>query len=85
MCRNTMFVKQTSWGCDNQPYMLKFSSKGLEHKSTRKFWRRTSGKYRRVLEEAVNLTSTNRRFRTVNYMVAMEKIYLLLSKQTSLR
>ena len=27
-------------------------------------------KYRRVLDEAVNLTSTNREFRTVKYMVA---------------
>ena len=27
-------------------------------------------KYRRVLDEAINLTSTNRGFRTINYMVA---------------
>ena len=27
-------------------------------------------KYRRVLDEAINLTSTNRGFRTINHMVA---------------
>ena len=30
-------------------------------------------KYRRVLDEAINLTSTNRGFRTINHMVATDE------------
>ena len=56
---------------DKQTNKHKFSSKGLNKKTLEECG--DGGpmlKYRKVLEEAVNVTSTNRRFRTIQHSVA---------------
>ena len=55
---------------------LKYSGDGL------------MSQYKRVIDEAVNLTSTNRDFRAVNHMVASmnkQRKVLVISKKTSSR
>ena len=49
---------------------FKLSSKGLIKRVLEDSGGGPISKYRRVLDEAVNLTSTNRGFRTINHMVA---------------
>ena len=56
---------------DNKSDMFKFSSKGLNKRALDDFGDgpMANSHGRRVLDEAVNLTSTNRGIRTVNQMV----------------
>ena len=55
---------------DNKSDNFKLSSKGLNKRVLEDFGDGPKSKYRRVLDEAINLTSTNRVFRTINQMVA---------------
>ena len=55
---------------DNKSNKFKFSSKGLNKRVLEDSGDGPMAKYRRELDEAVNLTSTNRGFRTMNHMVA---------------
>ena len=48
----------------------KFSSKGLNKRILEETGDGPLEKYRRVMEEIINLTSTNRGFRTINHCVA---------------
>ena len=56
---------------DNKSDMFKFSSKGLNKRALEDFGDgpMANSHGRRVFDEAVNLTSTNRGIRTVNQMV----------------
>ena len=49
---------------------MKFSSKGLNKRILEESGDGPMEKYRKVFDEAINLTSTNRGFRTINHMVA---------------
>ena len=49
---------------------MKFSSKGLNKRILEESGDGPMEKYRKLLDEAINLTSTNRGFRTINHMVA---------------
>ena len=51
-------------------YKFKFSSKGLNKRVLEDSADSPMSKYRRLLDEAINLTSSNRGFRTINHMVA---------------
>ena len=55
---------------DNKSDKFKFSSKGLNKRVLEDSGDGPMSKYRRVLDEAIILTSTNRGFRTINHMVA---------------
>ena len=55
---------------DNKSDKFNFSSKGLNKRVPEDSGDGPMSKYRRVLDEAINLTSTNRGFRTINHMVA---------------
>ena len=55
---------------DNKSDKFKFSSKGLNKRVLEDSGDGPLAKYRRVLDEVINLTSTNRGFRTINHMVA---------------
>ena len=61
---------KTSYVNDNKPDNFKFSSKGLNKRVLEDSGDGPMSKYRRVHHEAINLTSSNRKFRTVNHMVA---------------
>ena len=49
---------------------MKFSSKGWNKRNLEESGDGPMEKYRKVLDKAINLISTNRRFRTINHMVA---------------
>ena len=49
---------------------FKFSNKGLNKRVLENSGDGPMSKYRRMLDEAINLTSTNRGFSTINHMVA---------------
>ena len=55
---------------DNKSDKFKFSSKGLNKRVLEDSGDGPMSKYLRVLDEAINLTSTNRGCRTINHMVA---------------
>ena len=55
---------------DNKSDKFKFSSKGLNKRILEDSGDSLMSKYRRVLDEAINLTSSKRGFRTINRMVA---------------
>ena len=55
---------------DKQTNKYKFSSKGLNKRTLEDCGDGPMSKYRKVLEEAVNVTSTNRGFRTIQHSVA---------------
>ena len=55
---------------DNKSDKMKFSSKGLNKRILEESGDGPMEKYRKLLDEAINLTSTNRGFRTINHMVA---------------
>ena len=55
---------------DKKSDKFKFSSKGLSKRVLEDFADGPMSKYRRVLDEAINLTSTKRGFRKINHMVA---------------
>ena len=63
--------KKTYCCYDNKSDNLKFSNKGLNKRVPKDSGDRPMVKYRRVLDEAVNPTSTNRRFRAIKHMVAI--------------
>ena len=58
---------------DNKSDKFKFSSKGLKERVLEDSGDEPMAKFRRVLDKAVNLTSTIRGFRTINQMVAIYK------------
>ena len=55
---------------DTQTNKYKFSSKGPNGRTLEDCGDGPMSKYRKVLEEAVNVTSTNRGFRTIKHSVA---------------
>ena len=55
---------------DRQSNKYKFSSKGLNKRTLEECGDEPLTKYRKVLEEAVNVTSTNRGIRTRKHSVA---------------
>ena len=56
---------------DNKSDKLKFSSEGFNKRVLEDSGDGPISKYRKVLDETINLTCTNRGFRTVNHMVAI--------------
>ena len=54
---------------DNKTEKFKFSSKGLNKRVLEDSGDGPMSKYRRVLDEAINVTSTNRGFIIINHMV----------------
>ena len=55
---------------DRKSNKYKFSSKGFNRRTLEDCGDGPMTKYRKVLEEAVNVTSTNRGFRTMKHSVA---------------
>ena len=55
---------------DNKSDKMKFISKGLNIRILEESGDGPMEKYRKVLDGAINLTSTNRGFRIINHMVA---------------
>ena len=55
---------------DNKSDKMKFSKKALNKRVLEESGDGPMKKYRKVLDDAINLTSTNRVFRTINHMVA---------------
>ena len=55
---------------DNKSDKMKFSSKEFNKRILEEFGDGPVQKYGKVLDKAINLTSTKRGFRTVNHMVA---------------
>ena len=62
LCSKTYFCY------DNKSDKKKFSSKGLNKRILEESGDGPMEKYRKVLDEAINLTSTNRGFRTINHI-----------------
>ena len=70
-CTEKLCLCSKTFCCyDNKSDKFKFSSKGLNKRVLEDYGDRPMSKYRRVLDEAINLTSINRGFRTKNNMVA---------------
>ena len=72
---------------DRKSNKYKFSSKGLNKRTLEDCGDGPMTKYRKVLEEAVNVTSTNRGFRTMKHSVAtyeIQKRDCLISNQNVL-
>ena len=73
---------------DNKSDKFKFRSKDLTKRVQDESEDGIISKYRRVIDEANNITSTNRELRTVNHMVATNeqtKDLVFLPKKTRLR
>ena len=69
LCSNCLCSK--TYCCyDNKSDKFKFSSKGINKRVLEGSGDVPMSKYRRVLDESINLISTNRGFRTINHMVA---------------
>ena len=70
-CTEMLCLCSKTYCCyDNKSDKFKFSSKGLNKRVLEDSGDGPLAKYRRVLDEVINLTSTNRGFRTINHMVA---------------
>ena len=70
-CTEMLCLCSKTYCCyDNKSDKMKFSSKGLNKRILEESSDGPIEKYRKVLDEAINLTSTNRGFRTINHMVA---------------
>ena len=70
-CTEMLCLCSKTYCCyDNKSDKFKFSSKGLNKRVLEDSGDGPMSKYRRVLDKAINLTSTNRGFRTINHMVA---------------
>ena len=70
-CTEMLCLCSKTYCCyDNKLDKFKFSSKGLNKRVLEDSGDGPLAKYRRVLDEAINLTSTNRGFRTINHVVA---------------
>ena len=64
------FCSKTYCCYDNKTDIFKFRCKGLSKRALEESGDGPMSKYWRVLDEAINLTSTIRGFRTINHMVA---------------
>ena len=70
-CAKMLCLCNKTFCChDKQTNKYKFSSKGLNKRTLEHCGDGPMSKYRKVLEESVNITSTNRGFRTVQHSVA---------------
>ena len=70
-CRETLCLCTKSYCCyDSNSNQHKFSSKSLNKRMLEDCGDGLMAKYRKVLNEFINVTSTNRGFRTVHYSVA---------------
>ena len=70
-CAEMLCLCSKTYCCyDKQTNKYKFSSKGLNKRTLEDCGDGPMSKYRKVLEEAVNVTSTNRGFRTIQHSVA---------------
>ena len=70
-CTELLCLCSKTYCCyDHKSDKFKFSSKGLNKRVLKDSGDGPMSKYRRVLDEAINFTSTNRGFRTINHMVA---------------
>ena len=73
-CTEMLCLCSKTYCCyDNKSDKFKFSSKEINKRVLEDSGDGPMTKYRRVLDEAVNLTSTNREFRTVNHMSKQRK------------
>ena len=71
-CTEMICLCSKTYCCyDAQSDKYKFSSKGLNKRTLEENGDGQMEKYRRVMDEIINLTSTNRGFRTINHCVAM--------------
>ena len=71
-CTKMLYMCSETYCCYNRKSnKYKFSSKGLNKITLEDCGYGPMSKYRKVLEEAVNDTSTNRRFRTMKHSVAI--------------
>ena len=70
-CAEMLCLCSKTYCCyDRKNNKYKFSSKGLNKITLEDIGDGPMSKYRKVLEEAVNVTSTNRGFRTIQHSVA---------------
>ena len=69
-CSDMLCLCSKTYCYDGQANKYKFSSKGLNKRTLEDCGDGPMSKYRKVLEEAVNVTSTNRGFRTIQHSVA---------------
>ena len=70
-CMEMICLCSKTYCCyDAQSDKYKFSSKGLNKRTLEENGDGPMEKYRRVMDEIINLTSTNRGFRTINHCVA---------------
>ena len=70
-CTEILYLCSKTYSCyDVTSNKLKFSSKGLNKRVLEQSGDGPLEKYRRVLNDKVNVTSNNRRFRTNNHSVA---------------
>ena len=70
-CTEMICLCSKTYCCyDAQSDKYKFSSKGLNKRTLEENGDGPMEKYRRVMDEIINLTSTNRGFRTINHCVA---------------
>ena len=70
-CSEMLCVYSKTYCCyDRKSNKYKLSSKGLSKRTLEDCGDEPMSKYRKVIEEAVNVTSTNIRFRTMKHSVA---------------
>ena len=69
MCLCVSACVKTNCCYDSKSDTFKFSSEGLTKRTLEDTGNEPLSKYRRVLEEAVNLKSANRGFKTSNHLV----------------
>ena len=81
-CSEMLCLCSKTYCCyDEKSNKYKFSSKGLNERTMEDCGDETMSKYRKVLAQAVNVTSTKRGFRTMKHSVATyERIVLFLPK-----
>ena len=90
-CSEMLCLCSKTYCCyDKQVNKYKFSSKGLNKRTLEDCGDGSMSKYRKVLEEAVNVTSTNRGFRTIQHSVATfeqtkKRLSYFLSRSSSSR
>ena len=71
-CAKMLCLCSKTYCCyDRKSNKYKFSSEGLNKRALEDSGDGPMSKYRKVLEEAVNVASTNRAFRTIQPSVAM--------------
>ena len=70
-CTEMIYLCSKTYCCyDDKSDKYKFSSKGLNKRTLDETVDGPMEKYRRVMDEIINLTSTDRGFRTINHCVA---------------